>query len=101
MPRSEMPKVFHRDFLGAHRYTTGGGIVRPAGGVLRTTLPASQSRGGTYSSPSATLRVSTPFVYFASDDGLKGRPSSSTKSSGGYRKYRVLPQRQKGAGYGS
>ena len=26
--------VFHRDFLGAHRYTTGGGTARPAGGVL-------------------------------------------------------------------
>ncbi len=24
--------VLHRDFLGAHRYTTGGGTARPAGG---------------------------------------------------------------------
>ena len=29
-------KVFHPDFLGAHRYTTAsGGIVRPAGGGIR------------------------------------------------------------------
>ena len=29
-------KVLHPDFLGAHRYTTAsGGIVRPAGGILR------------------------------------------------------------------
>ena len=34
MTRAEKPKVFHRDFLGAHRYTTGGGTARPAGGVL-------------------------------------------------------------------
>ncbi len=32
MTRAENPKVFHRDFLGAHRYTTGGGTARPAGG---------------------------------------------------------------------
>ena len=31
-----MRKVFHRDFLGAHRYTTRGGTVRSAEGVLRT-----------------------------------------------------------------
>ena len=24
---TRMPKVFHRDFLGAHRYTTGGGTA--------------------------------------------------------------------------
>lgn len=29
------PKVFHRVFLGAHRYTTKGGTVRLAGGEPR------------------------------------------------------------------
>ena len=44
--------VFHRDFLGAHRYTTGGGTVRPAGGVLRTAIVCrGQPRGGTALSP--------------------------------------------------
>ena len=34
----KMRKVFHRDFLGAHRYTTRGGTVRLAGGVLGTAV---------------------------------------------------------------
>jgi len=34
--RAKKHKVFHRVFLGAHRYTTIGGTARPAGGVLRT-----------------------------------------------------------------
>ena len=34
MARAIPNEVFHRDFLGAHRYTTGGGTARPAGGVL-------------------------------------------------------------------
>ncbi len=38
MPRAIPAQVFHRDFLGEHRYTTGGGIVRPAGGVLVTAV---------------------------------------------------------------
>ena len=40
-------KVLHPDFLGAHRYTTAsGGIVRPAGGVLRTAVAClRQSKG--------------------------------------------------------
>ena len=34
----KMRKVFHRDFLGVHRYTTRGGTVCPAGGVLGTAV---------------------------------------------------------------
>ncbi len=30
-------KVSHPYFMGAHRYTTGGGIWRPAGGIIRLT----------------------------------------------------------------
>ena len=36
MRGTEMYKVLHRDFLGAHRYTTIGGTARSAEGVLRT-----------------------------------------------------------------
>ena len=36
MRRPRTPNVRHRDFLGAHRYTTRGGTVRSAEGVLRT-----------------------------------------------------------------
>jgi len=70
--RVKMLKFSHRDFLGAHRYTTIGGTVRPAGGsplrsgrcradvprtscTLRTALPASQSKGERYTF-SAPLR---------------------------------------------
>ena len=35
MKAGKMNKVFHRDFLGAHRYTTIGGTVRSAEGGLR------------------------------------------------------------------
>ena len=34
--RAKKIKVFHRVFLGAHRYTTKGSTARPAGSVLRT-----------------------------------------------------------------
>jgi len=56
--------VFSPNLLGAHRYTIFDGIVRPAGGVLRTALPASQSRGGTYSSPSGACGT-YPFCVLA------------------------------------
>ena len=36
MRRPQTPNVRHRDFLGAHRYTTRGGTVRSAEGVLQT-----------------------------------------------------------------
>ena len=52
IPRAKMRKVFHRDFLGAHRYTIASdGIVRSAESVLRTALSAPQTKGGTYTSP--------------------------------------------------
>ena len=45
--KEKVHKILHRDFLGAHRYTTAsGGIVRPAGGVLRTAVAClRQSKG--------------------------------------------------------
>jgi len=43
----KMRKVFHRDFLGAHRYTTRGGTVRPADSGC---LPRAAKRGS-YTSP--------------------------------------------------
>lgn len=67
---------FHRDFLGAHRYTTEGGMCAlrgPLHGAGCLTLSAIR---GNNLSPS--LRY--PFMYFAYDEGLKSRPSSSTKS---------------------
>ena len=100
--KEKVHKILHRDFLGAHRYTTAsGGIVRPAGGVLRTALSASQPRG----EATLPLRLSPfayPFVYFASGKALKSRASPSTKSTVPCWQYRVLAQRQKaGCIYGS
>ena len=92
---AKVHKIFHRDFLGAHRYTTAsGGIVRPAGGVLRTALSAAQPKG------EATLPLrraghAYPFVYFVDGKALKSRASPSTKSAVSIRQYRVLAQRQK------
>ena len=52
MMSAKQAKVFHRDFLGAHRYTTGGGTVRPAGSVLRTAVVCrGQPRGDATLSP--------------------------------------------------
>ena len=111
--KEKVHKILHRDFLGAHRYTTAsGGIVRPAGGglrcrfgrcrtdihrmscTLRTALSATQSKG------EATLPLrraghAYPFVYFASGKALKSRASPSSKSVVSIRQYRVLAQRQK------
>ena len=100
--KEKVHKILHRDFLGAHRYTTAsGGIVRPAGGVLRTALSASQPRG----EATLPLRFSPfacPFVYFVDGKALKSRASSSTKSVVSIWQYRVLAQRQKaGCIYGS
>ncbi len=57
--------VSHRGFLGAHRYTTGGGIVRPAGGVLPEAscgqlLSAEGSQEGTLRFPSGVRDTPTP-----------------------------------------
>lgn len=70
---------FHRDFLGAHRYTTRGGtcvLRRPLHGAGCLSTVAIRGNGF-----SPSLRY--PFTYFAFDEGLKFRPSSSTKSVGG------------------
>ena len=52
MKAGKLNKVFHRDFLGAHRYTTGGGTARSAEGVLRTAVVCrGQPRGDAALSP--------------------------------------------------
>ena len=71
--RAKIHKVFHRDFLGAHRYTTAsGGIVRPAGGVLRTAVVClRQPRGD---DPLRCLRT-YPNIAIALKQGREPRPS--------------------------
>ena len=71
--------VFHRDFLGAHRYTTGGGTARPAGGVLRTAVVCRGQPRGDTTFPLRCLRT-YPYVYFALGKALKSRASPGTKS---------------------
>jgi hypothetical protein len=99
--REKMLKFSHRDLLGAHRYTTIGGTVRPAGGVLRTALPASQSKGERYTFPFSGLRPPTLFVYFASDEALKSRASPSTKSAVVTHHHFSLPWQMEGGTHGS
>ena len=79
MPRAEKPKVFHRDFLGAHRYTTRGGTARPAGGVLRTAVVCRGQPRGDTTSPLRCLRT-YPYVYFVLGKALKSRASPGAKS---------------------
>ena len=81
IPRVIRSKVFHRDFLGAHRYTTRGGTVRPAGGVLRTAFVCHGQPKGEATLPLRYARHTYPIVYFASDEALKSRASPSTKSA--------------------
>lgn len=71
--KAKSHKVFHRDFLGAHRYTTAsGGIVRPAGGVLRTAVVyLRQPRGD---DPLRCLRT-YPNIAIAAKEGRYPRPS--------------------------
>lgn len=76
-----MSKVFHRDFLGAHRYTTRGGTARPAGGVLRTAVVCHGQPKGEATLPLRCAGHTYPIVYFASDEALKSRASPSTKSA--------------------
>jgi len=68
IPRAKMRKVFHRDFLGAHRYTTRGGTARPAGGVLRTAVVCHGQPRGEATLPLRRVRHAYPIVYFASDE---------------------------------
>ena len=79
MTRAEKPKVFHRDFLGAHRYTTGGGTARPAGGVLRTAVVCRGQPRGDTTFPLRCLRT-YPYVYFPLGKALKSRASPGEKS---------------------
>ena len=83
MARVEMSSLLHRDFLGAHRYTTRGSMC-----VLRRPLHGAECLSsivirGNDLSPS--LRY--PFVYFAFAIGLKTRPITSTKNTCHYTDY--------------
>ena len=87
---------FHRDILGAHRYTTRGGMC-----VLRRPLHgagclSSIAIRGNDLPPS--LRY--PFIYFAFDEGLKISPSSSTKSASEASVVRSILRRSRVSGYG-
>ena len=94
MTRAEKPKVFHRDFLGAHRYTTGGGTVRPAGGVLRTAVVCRGQPRGDTTFPLRCLRT-YPYVYFPLGKALKSRASPGEKSVLSVRPCFGMPSRWK------
>ncbi len=79
VPRGIPAQVFHRDFLGAHRYTTRGGTARPAGGVLRTAVVCRGQPRGDTTFPLRCFRT-YPYVYFALGKALKSRASPGTKS---------------------
>lgn len=96
MTRTKTDQVFHPDFLGAHRYTTAsGGIVRPAGGVLRTAVACLRQSKGEATLPLRCAGYTYPLVYFASDEALKSRASPSTKSAISPRQYYPLSWRLK------
>lgn len=84
---------FHRDILGAHRYTTIGGMC-----VLRRPLHgAVVCRGQPKGEATLPLRCvihTYPFVNFASADTLKDRASPSTKSKSGFPRVSCASQRQ-------
>ncbi len=94
VPRGIPAQVFHRDFLGAHRYTTRGGTARPAGGVLRTAVVCRGQPRGDTTFPLRCFRT-YPYVYFALGKALKSRASPGTKSVLSVRQYRVLQHRLK------
>ena len=94
MTRAKPDTVFHRDFLGAHRYTTRGGTARPAGGVLRTALPAPQSRGDA-PLPLRCARHTYPDIDFASQKGRNPRPSFVSKSAMPSYHDQLLPKKRK------
>ena len=96
MTRTKTDQVFHPDFLGAHRYTTArGGIVRPAGGVLRTAVVCRWQPRGDATLPLRCARHTYPLVYFVSDEALKSRASPDTKSALLHRRHRICLIRQK------
>ena len=73
--KAKSHKVFHRDFLGAHRYTTArGGIVRPAGGVLRTAVVCRGQPRGDTTFPLRCFRT-YPNIAIALKQGRYPRPS--------------------------
>ncbi len=90
MREAETSIVFHRDFLGAHRYTTFGGICAPCGAYLA----AMQPRGGA-TLPLRRAGHAYPLVYFACGESLKSRASPPTKSNGAIPSVSCAPQRQK------
>ncbi len=95
VPRGIPAQVFHRDFLGAHRYTTGGGIVRPAGGALRAAVVCRGQPRGDTTFPLRCAWHTYPYVYFALGEALKSRASPGTKSVLSVRQHRVLLHRPK------
>ena len=94
VPSERITVSFHRDILGAHRYTTGGGIC-----VLRRPLHGAvvcwEQPKGEATLPLRCVRHTYPFVNFASADTLKDRASPSTKSKGGFPRVSCASQRQK------
>ena len=64
----------HPVLLGAHRYTTGGGTARPAGGLLSATQPR-----GDAALPLRCARHTYPSVCAGADGGLNVRASPSIK----------------------
>ena len=81
--------VFHRDFLGAHRYTTVGGTARPAGGVLRTAGVCRGQPKGDATLPLRCIRT-YPCVYFPLGEPLKSRASPGEKSFSRSRQLRAV-----------
>ena len=93
LSRERITVFFHRDILGAHRYTTRGGMC-----VLRRPLHGAVVCRGQpkreVTLPLRCVRHTYPFVNFASDDTLKDRASPSTKSKGGFPRVSCASQRQ-------
>ena len=94
VPRGIPAQVFHRDFLGAHRYTTGGGTARPAGGVLRTAVVCRGQPRGDTTFPLRCFRT-YPYVYFPLGKALKSRASPGEKSVLSVRPCFGMPSRWK------
>ena len=87
--------ILHRDFLGAHRYTTRGGIVRPAGGVLPTAVVCLRQPIGDVALPLRFTLFTNPFAHFVLGEDPQSRASPGPKTAVLPRQYRVLAQRQK------
>ena len=81
MARAKADRVSHRDFLGAHRYTTASdGIVRPAGGVLRTAVACLRQSKGEATLPLRRVGHAYPIAFFAYNEALRSRALPSAKS---------------------